>query len=217
VGAEPTPSGSVELRDDLAVLRRQLVVIVAVALLGAGAAAAWTLRRTPVYQSTASVLVRAITTNAFDPGQRIDQQLKISLNNRLKPLNVQLNGFLSLDFTPGTVIAAAALPGRPAPTAASTSPSACSSGCSLAWCWGSSATAPTTGCGAAPTWPSGWTGRSWPLSRPCPGGSATAGCAGGPAGTAWSPWSSPTARPPSPTGPCGPAWPGWPASSTSPR
>jgi polysaccharide biosynthesis transport protein len=236
VGAEPTPSGSVELRDYLAVLRRRLVVIVAVALLGAGAAAAWTLRRTPVYESTASVLVRAITTNAFDPGQRIDQQLNMfnqrqlaqsepvaaaaarslsttatpaqllehvqvdvpansqilrvryrdtvpqtaqrgadafakaylafreadaraqakasqtsllrdvarlnnqiaeaekvirstratasdrqaaqarltSLNNRLQPLNVQLNGFLSLDFTPGTVIAAAALPGRPA-------------------------------------------------------------------------------------------------------
>jgi polysaccharide biosynthesis transport protein len=236
VRAEPTPSGSVELRDYLAVLRRQLVVILAVALLGGGAAAAWAFRRVPVYESTASVLVRAITTNAFDPGQRIDQQLNMfnqrqlarsepvaavaartlqttatpaqllehvevdvpansqilrvryrdpvaltaqrgadafakaylafreadaraqarasqtsllrdvarlnaqiaqaekvlrspratdsdrqaaqarltSLNNRLQPLNVQLNGFLSLDFTPGTVIAAASLPSRPA-------------------------------------------------------------------------------------------------------
>ena len=227
--AEPTPSGSVELRDYLAVLRRQLVLIVAVTLLGAGAAATWTFRRTPVYESTASVLVRAITTNAFDPGQRVDQQLNMfnqrqlaqsepvaavaarslqatatpaqllehvevdvpansqilrvryrdtvpdtarrgadafakaylafreadaraqakasqtsllkdvarlnrqvaaaekvirspratssdrqaaqltSLNDRLQPLNVQLNGFLSLDYTPGTLIAAATL------------------------------------------------------------------------------------------------------------
>jgi capsular exopolysaccharide synthesis family protein len=236
VTGEPTPSGSVELRDYLAVLRRQLVLIVAITLLGAAAAAAYTFRRTPVYESTASVLVRAITTNAFDPGQRVDQQLNMfnqrqlaqsepvaavaarslqttitpaqllehvrvdvpansqilrihyrdtvpltaqrgadafakaylgvreadaraqatasqtrllkdvarlnrqiaeaekvirdpdalssdrqaaqarltSLNNRIQPLNVQLNGFLSLDFTPGTVIAAADLPSRPA-------------------------------------------------------------------------------------------------------
>jgi capsular exopolysaccharide synthesis family protein len=236
VTGEPTPSGSVELRDYLAVFRRQLLVIVAVTLLGTAAAAAYTFRRTPVYESTATVLVRAITTNAFDPGSRVDQQLNMfnqrqlaqsepvavvaaktlqttvtpaqllqhvqvdvpansqilrfhyrdtvpltaqrgadafakaylafreadartqakasqtsllrdvarlnrqiadaervirnpdassssrqaaqarlsSLNNRLQPLNVQLNGFLALDFTPGTVIAGANLPTRPA-------------------------------------------------------------------------------------------------------
>jgi succinoglycan biosynthesis transport protein ExoP len=236
VNAEPTPSGSVELRDYLSLLRRQLAVILAVTLLGAALAAAYTFRRTPVYESTASVLVRAITTNAFDPGSRVDQQLNMfnqrqlaqsepvaevaarslqttltpaqllahvqvdvpansqilrfhyrdtvpltaqrgadafakaylgfreadaraqakasqttllrdvarlnrqvagaeriirnpkatasdrqaaqarltSLNNRLQPLNVQLNGFLSLDFTPGTVITAANLPANPA-------------------------------------------------------------------------------------------------------
>jgi polysaccharide biosynthesis transport protein len=236
VRAEPTPSGSVELRDYLVVLRRQLVLIVAVTLLGAGVAAGWSLGRASVYESTASVLARAITTDAFDPGQRIDQQLNMfnqrqlaqsepvaaaaarslrttatpaqllehvevdvpansqilrvryrdtvpdtarrgadafakaylafreadaraqakasqtsllkdvarlnrqvaaaekvirspratssdrqaaqarltSLNDRLQPLNVQLNGFLSLDYTPGTLIAAAALPSRPA-------------------------------------------------------------------------------------------------------
>ena len=74
---EPTPSGSVELRDYLAVFRRQLVLIIAITLLGGAAAAAYTFRRTPVYESTASVLVRAITTNAFDPGSRIDQQLNM--------------------------------------------------------------------------------------------------------------------------------------------
>ena len=74
---EPAPSGSVELRDYLAVFRRQLVLIVAITLLGGAAAAAYTFRRTPVYESTASVLVRAITTNAFDPGQRVDQQLNM--------------------------------------------------------------------------------------------------------------------------------------------
>jgi uncharacterized protein involved in exopolysaccharide biosynthesis len=77
VRAAPTPSGSVELRDYLVVLRRQPVLIVAAALLGAGVAAAWSLGRAPVYESTASVLARAITTNAFDPGQRIDQQLNM--------------------------------------------------------------------------------------------------------------------------------------------
>src|SRR5215218_2168625 len=77
VRAEPTPSGSVELRDYLVVLRRQLVLIVAVTLLGAGVAAAWSLGRATVYESTASVLAKAITTDAFDPGQRIDQQLNM--------------------------------------------------------------------------------------------------------------------------------------------
>jgi capsular exopolysaccharide synthesis family protein len=236
VSAEPTPTGSVEFRDYLAVFKRQSALILALMLLGAAAAAAYTFRRTAVYESTASVLVRAITTNAFDPGQRIDQQLNMfnqrqlaqsepvaqvaakslgttatpaqllehvrvdvpansqilrihyrdtvpltaqrgadefgkaylafreadaraqakasqtslqrdvvrlnkqiaeaekiisnpeatssdrqaaqarltSLNNRIQPLNVQLNGFLSLDFNPGTLIAAADLPSRPA-------------------------------------------------------------------------------------------------------
>lgn len=77
MSAEPTPSGSVELRDYLAVFKRQLVLILAITLLGAAAAAAYTFRRTPVYESTASVLVRAITTNAFDPGSRVDQQLNM--------------------------------------------------------------------------------------------------------------------------------------------
>jgi capsular exopolysaccharide synthesis family protein len=77
VSAEPTPSGSVELRDYLAVFKRQLALIIAIMLLGAAAAAAYTFRRTPVYESTATVLVRAITTNAFDPGSRVDQQLNM--------------------------------------------------------------------------------------------------------------------------------------------
>jgi tyrosine-protein kinase len=236
VSAEPTPSGSVELRDYLAVFKRHVALILAITLLGAAAAAAYTFRRTPVYESNASVLVRAITTNAFDPGSRVDTQLNMfnqrqlaqsepvaaiaakslkttatpaqllehvkvdvpansqilrikyrdtvpltaqrgadafaaaylafreadaraqakasqtsiqrdvarlqkqataaeqaisdpnadsnarqaaqarltSINNRLQPLLAQLNGFLSLDFTPGTVIAPAALPDSPA-------------------------------------------------------------------------------------------------------
>jgi capsular exopolysaccharide synthesis family protein len=77
VSAEPAPSGSVELRDYLRVFRRQLALIVAITLLGAAAAAAYTFRRTPIYESSASVLVRAITTNAFDPGSRVDQQLNM--------------------------------------------------------------------------------------------------------------------------------------------
>jgi polysaccharide biosynthesis transport protein len=64
------PTGSVELRDYLAVFRRQVVLIVAIMLLGGTAAAAYTFRRTPVYESTASVLVKDITTNAFETGRR---------------------------------------------------------------------------------------------------------------------------------------------------
>jgi len=77
VSSEPRPTGSVEFRDYLTVFRRQFVLILAVTLLGAAAAAAYSFRRTPIYESTASVLVRAITTNAFDPSQRVDQQLNM--------------------------------------------------------------------------------------------------------------------------------------------
>ena len=330
MSAEPTPSGSVELRDYLAVFKRQLVLILAITLLGAAAAAAYTFRRTPVYESNASVLVRAITTNAFDPGSRVDQQLNMFNQRQLAqsepvaavaakslkttatpaqllehvkvdvPANSQIlrikyrdtvpltaqrgadafaeaylafreadaraqakasqtaiqkdvarlqkqaseaekaisdpdadsnarqaaHGPAGLDQQPPPAAAGPAqrLPGprlhpghgdrrrRPArhpgqpqqPPRRRHRPArrAVPGGRARA----SSATAPTTACGVARTWPSGLTGRSWPPSRPCPSGSARrAGCAGsGGTGTAWSPWSSPTARPPSPTGPCGP-------------
>jgi polysaccharide biosynthesis transport protein len=74
---QATAAGSVELRDYLTPLRRQLALVLAVTLLGGAAAAAYTFRRTPVYESTSSVLVRAITANAFDPGMRVDQQLNM--------------------------------------------------------------------------------------------------------------------------------------------
>jgi succinoglycan biosynthesis transport protein ExoP len=77
VSAEPTPAGSVEFRDYLTVFKRQFMLILAVVLLGGAAAGAYSFRRTPLYESTASVLVRAITSNAFDPGQRVDQQLNM--------------------------------------------------------------------------------------------------------------------------------------------
>jgi capsular exopolysaccharide synthesis family protein len=77
VSGGPTPAGSVEFRDYLTVFKRQFVLILAVVVLGGVAAGAYSFRRTPLYESTASVLVRAITTNAFDPGQRVDQQLNM--------------------------------------------------------------------------------------------------------------------------------------------
>ena len=77
MSSEPVPTGSVEFREYLTVFRRHLLLIVAVTLLSAAAAAAYSFRRTPVYESTTSVLVKAITTNAFDPGQRVDQQLNM--------------------------------------------------------------------------------------------------------------------------------------------
>jgi polysaccharide biosynthesis transport protein len=87
VSVEPSPTGSVEFRDYLTVFRRQLVLILAVTLLGVAAAAAYSFRRTPIYEATASVLVRAITTNAFDPSQRVDQQLNM-FNQRQLVLSV---------------------------------------------------------------------------------------------------------------------------------
>src|SRR6266508_1650688 len=197
VSSEPRPTGSVEFRDYLTVFKRQLVLIVAVTLLGAAAAAAYSFRRTPIYESTASVLVRAITTNADQlvkhvtadvpansqivrihyrdtvalSAQRgaeafakaylafreadartqattsqkslqrdIDRLVKqvdraqatvedasstpeqirgaqgriTALNIRIQPLQAQLTAFASLDFNPGTVISAAALPKQPA-------------------------------------------------------------------------------------------------------
>jgi succinoglycan biosynthesis transport protein ExoP len=80
VTAEPMATGSVELGDYLRVVRRQFALILALAVLGAAAAAAYSFRRTAVYESSVSVLVRPITTNAFDPGQRVDQQL--NMNNQ---------------------------------------------------------------------------------------------------------------------------------------
>jgi polysaccharide biosynthesis transport protein len=77
VSAGPTSAGSVEFRDYLTLFKRQFVLILAVVVLGGAAAAAYSFRRTPLYESTTSVLVRAITTNAFDPGQRVDQQLNM--------------------------------------------------------------------------------------------------------------------------------------------
>jgi polysaccharide biosynthesis transport protein len=74
---QPIPTGSVEFRDYLVVLRRRFALIAIVTLLSTATAAAYSLGRTPIYESTASVLVRAITTNAFDPGQRVDQQLNM--------------------------------------------------------------------------------------------------------------------------------------------
>ena len=77
MSSDPGSTGSVEFRDYLTVFKRQFVLILAVTLLGAAAAAAYSFRRTPIYESTAAVLVRAITTNAFDPGGRVDQQLNM--------------------------------------------------------------------------------------------------------------------------------------------
>jgi uncharacterized protein involved in exopolysaccharide biosynthesis len=48
VSAEPTPNGSVELRDYLAVFKRHLALILAIALLGAGGGGEATSRRPPL-------------------------------------------------------------------------------------------------------------------------------------------------------------------------
>jgi non-specific protein-tyrosine kinase len=97
----------VELRDYLTVFKRHFILIVAVALLGAAAAAAYSFRRTPVYESTASVLVRAITTNAFDPSQRVDQQLNMANQRQLvvsEPVAAMAAKQLRTTATPGQLV-----------------------------------------------------------------------------------------------------------------
>ena len=75
---EPIPAGSVEFREYLLFLRRQWLLVLVVTLLLGGAATVWSLQRTPVYEATASVLVRPITSDQFDPNQRPDQLLNMT-------------------------------------------------------------------------------------------------------------------------------------------
>ncbi len=77
---EQLPAGAFELRDYVALLKRQWLLITVIALLGLGAAAAWDARQTPMYRSTAQILVKPITVNAFEPGVRPDQLL--NMNNQ---------------------------------------------------------------------------------------------------------------------------------------
>jgi capsular polysaccharide biosynthesis protein len=108
-------------------------------------------------QKEASETEKAIA----DPNARQAAQARLaSINNRLQPLLAQLNGFLALDFTPGTVITPAGLPATPAsPNNRLDVGIGLLVGLFLGSCSRSSATAPTTACGVARTWPSGWTGR----------------------------------------------------------
>jgi capsular exopolysaccharide synthesis family protein len=78
VSAEPVPAGSVELRDYLLVFRRQWWLIAVLALVGAAVATAWTLRQTPIYRGTSSVLVQPVSINRFEGTQRLDQQVNIN-------------------------------------------------------------------------------------------------------------------------------------------
>jgi polysaccharide biosynthesis transport protein len=78
VSAEPVPAGSVELRDYLMVFRRQWWLIALLALIGVVGATAWTLRQTPIYRGTSSVLVQPVSINRFEGTQRLDQQVNMS-------------------------------------------------------------------------------------------------------------------------------------------
>jgi polysaccharide biosynthesis transport protein len=78
VSAEPVPAGSVELRDYLMAFRRQWWLIALLALIGVAAATAWTVRQTPIYRSTSSVLVQPVSINRFEGTQRLDQQVNMS-------------------------------------------------------------------------------------------------------------------------------------------
>jgi polysaccharide biosynthesis transport protein len=89
VSAEPVPAGSVELRDYLLVFRRQWWLIAVLAVVGAAVATAWTLRQTPIYRGTSSVLVQPVSINRFEGTQRLDQQVNIN-NERQVALSSQV-------------------------------------------------------------------------------------------------------------------------------
>ncbi len=60
------------------VLRRQWWLLALLALIGVAAATAWTLRQTPIYRGTSSVLVQPVSINRFEGTQRLDQQVNIN-------------------------------------------------------------------------------------------------------------------------------------------
>jgi capsular exopolysaccharide synthesis family protein len=62
------PEPSVDLRDYVAVLRRQRWLVVVVAAIGLGAALGYSLASRPVYSARAEVLVRPISLNPLDSG-----------------------------------------------------------------------------------------------------------------------------------------------------
>ena len=80
---EPTPTGSLELRDYVTTLRRQWPLLVLIPLLAVAAAAVWSLRQTPVYQSTASVLVTPLSANPTPPPGRPDQLINMTNEKQL--------------------------------------------------------------------------------------------------------------------------------------
>jgi tyrosine-protein kinase len=77
------PTGSLELGDYLTALRRQWPLLVLVTLLAAGVAAVWSLRQTPVYQATASVLVNPLRTSPSPPAARPDQLINMTNEKQL--------------------------------------------------------------------------------------------------------------------------------------
>jgi capsular exopolysaccharide synthesis family protein len=80
---EPTPTGSLELGDYLATLRRQWPLLVLVTLLAVGVAAVWSFGQTPVYQATASVLVNPLRTSPSPPAARLDQLINMTNEKQL--------------------------------------------------------------------------------------------------------------------------------------
>jgi capsular exopolysaccharide synthesis family protein len=77
------PTGSLELGDYLTALRRQWPLLVLVTLLAVGVATVWSLRQTPVYQATASVLVNPLSANPNPPTARPDQLINMTNEKQL--------------------------------------------------------------------------------------------------------------------------------------
>jgi capsular exopolysaccharide synthesis family protein len=76
-------AGSLELGAYLAALRRQWPLLVVITLLAVGVATIWSVRQTPVYQATASVLVNPLRTSPSPPSARPDQLVNMTNEKQL--------------------------------------------------------------------------------------------------------------------------------------
>ena len=76
-GYEPEPSQPLQLRDYLDVLRRRVVLVALIALVGAGLAALYASSQQDEYASTASLLIRPIEVDLASTNLRPDQLVNL--------------------------------------------------------------------------------------------------------------------------------------------
>ena len=100
-------AGSLELGAYLAALRRQWPLLVVITLLAVGVATIWSVRQTPVYEATASVLVNPLRTSPSPPSARPDQLVNMTNEKQLAlsaPVAQAAGKSLRLSATPDQLL-----------------------------------------------------------------------------------------------------------------